>query len=455
MRRRLAIAIVGLVVAALFLAGVGTIVLTSVASRKDAEQDLREQVEAIGELLSELTIPRTASDNQETLRERLRRMASSIAVEGIGLLVLPPTGDPIGVLPEGLTPEDLNLASLRVGETISGNEGELIWAARSSMNRQGVPQLLVMTADANPTLPPAFRWFLIASVTTIGIAVLVTVRLSRRLTEPIRHARDVTRQLAQGALTARIPAEAADVGDEVGELMTSINQMADSLQRANALERQFLMSVSHDLRTPLTSIRGYAEALTDGTVDHPARVGEIIEHEANRLERLVGDLLLLARLESTEFPLHHDVIDPRSTIQSVTDALQPDALNRGLELIARLPDHTITIDVDPDRFAQIVTNLVSNALRYASRTVSLTLWSGAGHAHLAIGDDGVGIEDEDLPHVFERLYTAAANPAIKESGAGLGLAIVRDLTERMGGSVAARRSAMGGAEFVISFQLAR
>ena len=149
------------------------------------------------------------------------------------------------------------------------------------------------------------------------------------------------------------------------------------------------------------------------------------------------------------------IIDPRSTISSVIDGLQPDALDRGIEILSRFPDHEVTIDVDPDRFAQIVANLASNALRYASRTVSLTLWTGAGRVHFAIGDDGPGIDDDDLPHVFERLYTAAANPAIKESGSGLGLAIVRDLTERMGGAVTARRSAMGGAEFVVSFQQAR
>ena len=455
MRRRLAIAIVGLVVAALFLAGVGTIVLASVADREDAEQDLREQVEAIGDLLSELTFAPTPSDDDETIRQRLERVASSISVEGVGLLILPRNASPIGELPQGLTIEELDIPALRAGETVSNRTGDLIWAARGSTNRQGVPQLLVLTAEPDPILLPAFRWFLVASAATIGIAVLVTIRLSRRLTDPIREARDVTGRLAEGELGARIPSEAAAVGDEVGDLMTSINQMADSLQRANALERQFLMSVSHDLRTPLTSIKGYAEALTDGAVDDVGRVGGIIETEANRLERLVGDLLLLARLESTDFPLHLATIDPRPTVTSVAEGLQPDAAERGIVLSARVPDHDVPIEVDPDRFAQIVANLVTNALRYASRTVSLTLWEAEGRIHLAVGDDGPGIPDADLPHVFERLYTAAANPAVKESGAGLGLAIVRDLAERMGGSVMARRSAMGGAEFVVSFQPAR
>lgn len=465
MRRRLAIAIVGLVVAALFFAGIGTILLASVADRQSAEDDLRGQVEAISDLLTELSFTpnRTANADDagssrnadETIRQRLQRVASTISVEGVGLLILPRNGEPVGELPQGLTIDDLDIPALRSGETVSNRSGDLIWAARGQTNRQGVPQLLVLTAEPDPILLPAFRWFLIASAATIGLAVLVTIRLSRRLTEPIREARDVTGRLARGDFDARVSADAAAVGDEVGELVTSVNAMADSLQRANALERQFLMSVSHDLRTPLTSIKGYAEALTDGAVDDVGRVGGIIETEANRLERLVGDLLLLARLESTDFPLNIAVIDPRATVTSVVDGLRPEAADRGIDLTARVPDEDSPINVDPDRYAQVVANLVTNALRYASEAVAVTVWEAEGRVHLAVGDDGPGIADHDLPHVFERLYTAGASPEVKESGGGLGLAIVRDLTERMGGAVMARRSAMGGAEFVVSFRPAR
>lgn len=458
MRRRLATAILGLVIAGLLFTGMGTILLASINAREEAEADLRTKVEAVGDLLSELTFAPPPRAEEATIRQRLQRLqgvASSISVDGVGLLIVPRNGEPIGELPDGITPDDLDIAALRAGETISDRSGDLIWAAQGQRNRTGIDQLLVLTAEPGPIVAPAFRWFLIASIATIGLAIVVTVRLSRRFTDPIREARDVTARLADGEFDARIPAEAAAVGDEVGELVTSINTMADSLQRANALERQFLMSVSHDLRTPLTSIKGYAEALTDGAVTDPVRVGTILESEANRLERLVGDLLLLARLESTDFPLQLATIDPAPTVAGITDGLQPEATERGLELMARFPDDAVAIDVDPDRFAQIAANLVSNALRFARTTVAVTLSSAEGHIHLAVADDGPGVADEDLPHVFERLYTAAASPTVKESGSGLGLAIVRDLSERMGGTVAARRSALGGAEFVVSFQRAR
>ena len=124
---------------------------------------------------------------------------------------------------------------------------------------------------------------------------------------------------------------------------------------------------------------------------------------------------------------------------------------REVTLTTRIADTPLWADLDPDRYGQIIGNLVGNALRFADREVVVTLWSAEGGAHLSVGDDGPGIAEADLPHVFERLYVAEHSPAVQESGSGLGLAIVRDLTERMGGSVTARRSSLGGAEFVVSF----
>ena len=126
-------------------------------------------------------------------------------------------------------------------------------------------------------------------------------------------------------------------------------------------------------------------------------------------------------------------------------------IEREVTLTARIADTPLWADLDPDRYGQIIGNLVGNALRFADREVVVTLWSAEGGAHLSVGDDGPGIAEADLPHVFERLYVAEHSPAVQESGSGLGLAIVRDLTERMGGSVTARRSSLGGAEFVVSF----
>lgn len=451
MRRRLTIAIVGMVAAALVLTGIGTITLAAVNDRVDTEADLRAQVETLSDLLTELTIAPSTRDDELSVRQRLQAVAESISVEGIGLLVVPRDGGtPVGELPAGVTFEELDLESLRAGETVSNRTGELIWAAKGMTSRVGLSQLLVMTQEPDPILIPAFRWFLVAGGVTVVVAALVAVRLSRSLTNPLVATREVTSRIADGDLDARIDTATIGAADEVADVVESVNTMAENLLRSKSLERHFLMSVSHDLRTPLTSIKGYAEALSDGAVEDPARTGAVIESEADRLQRLVGDLLLLARLGSTDFPLDRRRVDLTGVVEAAVLGLQGSAGEHNIKLSARVANLATWANVDADRYAQVVGNLVTNALRFARTEVVVTLWTAEGHHHLAVGDDGPGIADEDLPHVFERLYVSKHNQAAKESGSGLGLAIVRDLTERMGGSVMARRSALGGAELVVS-----
>ncbi len=455
MKRRLGFALVGMVIAALLLAGVGTIVLASVGSRQAAEDSLVEQTKALNDLFTELTIP-TGPAGSGTVRDRLRRVSRSISVKGIGLLLLPPNAEkPLGTLPDGVTISDLDLEALVRGKSMSGSDRHLIWAAAGGVNPQGIPQVLVLTRAPDPILVPATKWFVLAAAGTIVVSLLVTIRLSRSLTDPVREASEAATRIAEGDLATRIPDDHKRIGGEIAELVDSINAMAANLERSRSLERQFLLSVSHDLRTPLTSIRGYAEALTDGAVSDAAAVGTVIEGESRRLERLVGDLLLLARLESTGFTYDTSRHDASEIVADTAHGFDRQAEERGIDLSVRVPDDEMAVVVDPDRYAQIVSNLVGNACRFAGRTVAVTLWAQEGRIHLAVGDDGPGIADDDLDHVFERLYVAQQNPKVKESGSGLGLAIVRELVHGMGGTVVARRSALGGAEFVVSFAAAR
>ena len=451
MTRRLGIAIVGMVVAALVLAGVGTLVLAAVIDREAAEQELIEQSEALSALLSELTFAAPSDAGSGTVRQRLRDVARTISVEGIGIVILPPGGAaPLGGLPIGLETDDFDLDAIRRGETISGAKNNLIWAAATSTNRTGVSQTLVLTRERDPILLPAFRWWAIASIITVGLAVALTLRLSRRLTAPIRDTASTASRIAGGDLSARAE-PSSRAGQEVEQLIQSINTMAATLDRSRALERQFLLSVSHDLRTPLTSIRGYGEALADGAVKDAVHVGAIIEGEAKRLERLVGDLLLLARLEGTGFEYHIATVDLAPLVEAAAVGVRHEAEQRSVAITIRTPDEPTRIRADPDRYSQVIGNLVGNALRFARETVLVTVWTEDNRIHLSVADDGPGISEADLPHIFERLYVAKDNPAIKESGSGLGLAIVHELTEGMGGSVMARRSSFGGAEFVVSF----
>ena len=455
MRRRLGIAIVGMVIASLMLAGLGTIVLASVTNRQTDEQELRDQTDALRALFSELTVV-GSSESGQTRAERLQRLSRSMSLVGIGIVVIPDdNGAPIGLLPTGVEFDDIDLPAIRRGEIVSGVKDGLIFAAGGTTNRAGGSTLVVLTRDPDPIVAPAFRWFVVAGFGTVLVAVLVTVRLSRRLTEPIRQASATASQISAGNLAARVDESHASLGGELADLVQSINTMAATLERSRALERQFLLSVSHDLRTPLTNIRGYAEALIDGAAADPIAAGGVIESESRRLERLVGDLLLLARLEGTGFAYSMRAHDLSLLIDNTIDGLRHEATDRNIDLTVRLPAGAVHALVDRDRFEQVIANLVGNALKFADTSVAVTMWFAEGRVHISVADDGPGISDTDLPHVFERLYVAQHNPKIKESGSGLGLAIVHELVEGMDATVMARRAPAGGAEFVVSLRPGR
>ena len=266
------------------------------------------------------------------------------------------------------------------------------------------------------------------------IQVLFTDPAFRRWVEPLSLRSDALLDRLEDVLADQPTARVDDLF--IGE---DLEQLLDSADEVRARWGERLIDVP-SLITAMGSDPRIGADLFDGA-----------GLSADRLERLVGDLLLLARLESTDFPLDRRAVALNDLVDATVTGLQHEARGREVTLTARIADTPLWADLDPDRYGQIIGNLVGNALRFADREVVVTLWSAEGGTHLSVGDDGPGIAEADLPHVFERLYVAEHSPAVQESGSGLGLAIVRDLTERMGGSVTARRSSLGGAEFVVSF----
>ncbi len=243
--------------------------------------------------------------------------------------------------------------------------------------------------------------------------------------------------------------------DELADLARSLNGMAVELESARLTERQFLLSVSHDLRTPLTSIRGYATALTDGTIPgspEQARAGEVITAEAERLHRLVADLLDLARIDAHQFSLTPRPIDVAATVRTAVEAFLPAAAGLGVALTVDAPS-ALAGTGDPERLAQIVANLVENALKYAHERIDVGLRDvGGGVLEVRVVDDGPGIEPGEEQRVFERLFVSRAVPG-RSVGTGLGLAIVGELAGAMGGSAAVDPSGVGGATFVVRLPL--
>jgi two-component system sensor histidine kinase BaeS len=240
--------------------------------------------------------------------------------------------------------------------------------------------------------------------------------------------------MAQGDLTAKVPVGAHDY-PELVELSAAINSMGESLGRARHLEREFFLSVSHELRTPLTSIRGYADAIADGATDDVTAAVAIISAEARRLERLVQDLLDLARLDTKQFSMHVEPIDCVALVRPIVEGFRPQADRLGVALAPSFPpDGDLIVEGDADRLGQIVANLVENAFKYATTLVEVGITRVDRWILVWVADDGPGIAAGDLPHVFERHFTSDRLPA-RQIGSGLGLAIVSELATAMGAVV--------------------
>jgi signal transduction histidine kinase len=451
MRRRITLAILGTVAAALIFAGIGTLALNRVTARASEVRDLRNQAEATAAIV-DVKVRGTALTRQHVLQFR-----NALNLKDVDLVLLGQdnqpnleVGDPI---PPGIQLTAADYEALRNGEIVSGSKPTEAWAAvplnSTNPKLQGV---LFLTRDTSATLSSGVGWFVLASIATLLLGALIAARLSRRLTRPLTDATEATARIADGDLSVRVPEHHEGSTDELDALARSINGMADSLERSRGLERQFLLSVSHDLRTPLTSIRGYAEAIADGAVPDVQQAAGVILAESRRLERLVRDLLDLAKLEGRQFSMQLSPVNLGDLMSDSVDGFRHEMADAGLGLDLHRPPVPVWALADRDRLAQVVANLVENALKYAAHQIDVTVIGDPARPRIAVADDGPGIAPQDLPHVFERLYVAGAQPQRKEIGSGLGLAIVRELVDAMGGSVRAEANPGGGTRMVVSLR---
>jgi two-component system OmpR family sensor kinase len=269
---------------------------------------------------------------------------------------------------------------------------------------------------------------LIAAVAGGLLAALAAFLLARRISRPVGRVAEAARSLTRGTHPDPVPVEGAA---EIATLAVAFNALAEQLRRAQEAERSFLLSVSHELKTPLTAIRGYAEAVEDGAID-PREAAGTVALEAARLERLVQDLLDLARMNRTDFGVRNAEIDLGEVADDVVRRYQPQADAFGVSLAA-LVEGSAPAVADADRVLQVVSNLVENALRLTPAGGQVRVLAAPGL--LRVEDTGPGLEDDDRAHAFERFYLHSRYGRERPVGTGLGLAIVKELTQAMGGSV--------------------
>lgn len=247
---------------------------------------------------------------------------------------------------------------------------------------------------------------------------------------------------------------------EVQDLTRAFNSMIARVESSQKSQRDFVANVSHELKTPLTSIQGFAQALLDDTADTPEtrkQAAQIIYNEAERMHRMALDLLDLAKLEAGTADLKMSAVDVRVLLQTILEKLTPQARRAGIALSLQAPEDLPLVTADGDRLAQAFTNLVDNALKFtpAGGQVTLSAARAGVEMEISVTDSGIGVAKEALPRLFDRFYQVDASRAGGEGhGAGLGLAIVKEIIESHGGRISVRSEVGHGTAFVIHLPLA-
>jgi len=313
------------------------------------------------------------------------------------------------------------------------------------------PRLPVLAILSEGLLPPLLGGGILALLLALGLAFWMARWVADPLQQVIVAARSFP-SAPSGPVPERGPRE-------VRALTRAFNAMTQRLQAAQKSQRDFVANVSHELKTPLTSIQGFAQAILDGTADSKQALrqsAEVIYAEAARMHRMVLDLLDLARLDAGVLELKMDALDVAALLSHVVERFTPAASAAGVQLSVHASSRLPPLLGDGDRLAQVFINLVDNALKFtpAGGTITLRAAHDRAELHVSVSDTGKGIPAEALPHVFERFYRAdLARSGGERHGFGLGLAIAKEIIEAHGGRISVRSAEGRGTAFIVHLPL--
>jgi histidine kinase len=301
--------------------------------------------------------------------------------------------------------------------------------------------------------------FLAASAATLS-AVLVSLLVSRRVVEPVRRMMAASRRIADGHYGERVLLRgipAPEEMDELDQLGVSFNQMAARLERTEEMRSQLIGDVAHELRTPLSTIKGSLEGLLDGVLAPDEASLMQLHREAERLQRLVADLQELSRVEAQAFELERRPASVEELVTTAVERLRRQFDDKGVRLEIDLPAGLPAVLADEDRIGQVLMNLLGNALQYtpAGRAVRVRARQAEAEVQVEIQDDGIGIPAEHLEHIFTRFYRVDPSPSRAGGGSGIGLTIAKHLVEGHGGRIWAQSAGAGkGGRFTFSLPMA-
>jgi two-component system OmpR family sensor kinase len=423
-------------------------------------------------------LTRTALQNNVPPAQLIRRLANlDNRTDTRILLINVQSGEVLGDTGETLMGRNLFNAGrpVRFNNTLNGEfdaEGEhWLYSTGPLLNRRD--QIEVVAAVSyeitSPLRDPIFRELMqplgialvIASAVSIALATLVT----RSVTRPLQHVAQAAQKITAGDYSQTVPVEGSS---EFKEVALNFNQMSQKVRDTQQSQRDFLANVTHELKTPLTSIQGFAQAIQDGAAREPEAVRKsaaIIHDEATRMNRLVMELLELARIESGQIVMRREAVKLDLVLHSVIERLALRAQTSGVELQTEIVADLPALVGDGDRLAQILSNLIDNALKHTpsggkvvvaarslsgSTAVKRGTLRAIGGVEISVADTGPGIPAEDLSRIFERFYQVEKSRArSKEGSLGLGLAIVKEIVAAHGGTIHAESIVGLGTKFVV------
>jgi signal transduction histidine kinase len=280
------------------------------------------------------------------------------------------------------------------------------------------------------------RYLIWASLAAVVLAAVLSFLMMRKVLAPLTRMTVISREIAAGNFAVRVPTATED---EVGQLAQAFNRMAESLEKIQNLRRNLMIDVAHELRTPLTNIRGYLEALDDGVLPPSPEIFSMLQDETLRLVQLTEDVLQLARADAARGDLHREPTDLRVEINTALEPFSRAFAQKSIRVDFRAPEGPVTVPADRRRIARVLRNLTDNAARYTPQNGALDIRIEAGPENVRVDytNNGGELSPEDLPFIFERFYRGEKSRSRQLGGAGIGLAIVKELVEAHGGSVGA------------------
>ncbi len=295
------------------------------------------------------------------------------------------------------------------------------------------------TASHQMFLTSVHRYLTWASLGALVLAVAFSFFLMRRVLGPLRQMTRMTQRISSGDYSGQVPFTSRD---EVGQLASAFNRMSESLRRIEELRKTMVIDVAHELRTPLTNIRGYLEALTDGVVPPNRETFALLQEEAMRLVHLVEDLLRLARADAAVGHLQPAEVSLEDIVLVELEAFRPHFEDKKIRIETDFTKEGLRVQADHEKLSQVVVNLLQNAWQYTPEEGTLRIstdWDGR-EVKVIFANTGGELEAEDLPFIFERFYRGEKSRSREHGGAGIGLAIVKELVEAHKGHVGAEIS---------------